>query len=133
MSLVSVSNLLSPFRNRTQTVGLLVLAFFVFVVRWVASSDSHPNPSRSPSNARQESDGALSLKDLQVETAAFLDAQEKGARFPGSGPAPLPGDDSIGAELSYSPPARDDLPGSGTPEPGRSKDLADIRKRLGIE
>jgi hypothetical protein len=133
MSLVSVGNLLSPFRNKAQTVGLLVLAFLVFVVRWVGSSDPAGDGSAPPSVSRQESNTTVSLKELQLETAAFLDSQSRSDPSGGARPAPLPGDESLDEQLAYRASPEDELPTNSGPTPGRSKDLADIRKRLGIE
>lgn len=134
MSLVSVSNLLSPFRSKAQTVGLLVLAFLVFVVRWVGSSDSQNPQSFSSSATTDQGPGAaLSLKELQLETAAFLDSQARAGSDSGNAPAPLPGELSLDEQLAYRPPPEEKLPGNTASGAGRNKDLADIRKSLGIE
>lgn len=134
MSLVSVSNLLSPFRSKAQTVGLLVLAFLVFVVRWVGSTDSqNPQSVSSSATMNQGAGPVLSLKELQLETAAFLDSQDKAAADLPNVPAPLPGEASLDEQLAYRPPPEEQLPGDITSGAGRNKDLADIRKTLGLE
>lgn len=133
MSLVSVSNFLAPFRNKAQMVGLLVLAFLIFVVRWVGSN-SPQSGDVSPSllaPSQGEDTASSSLKALQLETAAFLDSQAKGSRG-GNAPAALPGDESIEELLAHKAPPEAELPSEGA-QPAHNRNLAEIRKKLGIE
>jgi hypothetical protein len=135
MSLVSINNLLSPFRSKTQMIGLLVTAFIVLIVRWVTSTASPGVDADVDNYSDSRGRGQLNaLRGLQLEASEFPDTRDEvdplGRTSDPSGITELPGDTSIEELLADEPPRP---PTSARSAAADAKGLADIRKSLGLD